>query len=1056
MCPNHKTNGLSNHTDGSMQATNASMLIQAFSLAPAAIAITRFSDGLLLEMNAACLRVFDLKREEIADRAMVDWNFWPSAEARSNFLSEMREKGRIYNRALTMKRHSGQPFPAILSAELITQDGEALLISSWTDNTETTRQKQKARECEERYQRLFVAASDAIFLVDIETGLFVDANPSALNLYGYSLDDFLQLKLADISAEPAKSLKAVRERETFVAIRLHRKKDGTLFPVEIFGDYFESDGRLLQVAAIRDITDRLRAEEDQRSSEARLRFVTERLQQSLLEYSDLVNQIPIGVYKFRAFPDGTYGFDYVSPRWCEILEMSEAEALNDVQNTFSTVHPDDLLVLTQTIERSRQTLSSFVWEGRKQNKAGEIRWLHAESRPILLEAGGIRWDGIVYDITARKQAEEALQESEKRFRTYYEQAPLGIAVVDSWTGQFAQVNPAYCRITGFHRDSLLQTTFQKITHPADVDNDLEHIRLLRDGQAEMVQLQKRYVRPDGSAVWANLTIVPLWERGTRPTFHLTMAEDITEQKMAEEALLKANQQFLTMTKCIPDTIWATDLAGRITYISPNVERTHGYTPEEALQRSFRKGVTPRQATESNLLREKELELATATASYDHNKILVYESEEMRKDGGTFPAEVTASFIWSEDGKPLGITGITRDITDRKRQEEERKSLEDQLRQAQKMDSIGRLAGGVAHDYNNMLGVILGRTEMALEQIDPSHSVHGDLVEIQKAASRSADLTRQLLAFARKQIILPRILDLNDAISGILAMLHRLIGENIRLDWKPGAALWPVRMDPSQIDQILANLCVNSRDAISGIGQIVIQTANFEICTENFKGHEGCVPGEYVQISVGDDGRGMDEATLANIFEPFFTTKGVGEGTGLGLATVYGIVRQNNGFVHVESKPGNGTMFEMYLPRYTGAPEESEVIELAPASNKKDSILLVEDEPTVLKLAQAMLRKLGYAVLAAPTPGEALRLADAHSREIDIIITDIVMPEMNGRDLAAKLQTTYPHLQCVFMSGWTADAMVDQGMLDPGTIFLQKPFSMKELANALQRARQRDA
>jgi len=355
----------------------------------------------------------------------------------------------------------------------------------------------------------------------------------------------------------------------------------------------------------------------------------------------------------------------------------------------------------------------------------------------------------------------------------------------------------------------------------------------------------------------------------------------------------------------------------------------------------------------------------------------------------------------------------------------------------------------------MLGVILGHAEMALEQIDAEHPLHEDLKEIEQAANRSADLTRQLLAFARKQTIQPRIIDLNEVIAGMLKMIQRLIGENIMLDWKPAVALWPVRMDPSQIDQIMANLCVNSRDAISGIGSITIKTANFVIDRENYKGREECIPGEYVQISVKDDGCGIEEAALANIFEPFFTTKKVGEGVGLGLATVYGIVRQNKGFLNVESKSGKGTIFEIYLPRHRETNEKIDEPKPAPATKGKETVLLVEDEPTVLKLTLTMLKRLGYSVLAAHTPGEAILLAERHSKEISILITDIIMPEMNGRDLARKLQTLYPHLQCVFMSGWTADAMVDQGMLDPNTNFLQKPFSMKELAGAMLKARMKD-
>jgi nitrogen-specific signal transduction histidine kinase/CheY-like chemotaxis protein len=393
-----------------------------------------------------------------------------------------------------------------------------------------------------------------------------------------------------------------------------------------------------------------------------------------------------------------------------------------------------------------------------------------------------------------------------------------------------------------------------------------------------------------------------------------------------------------------------------------------------------------------------------------------------------------------------------DNSERKRSAEERAKLEAQLQQAQKMESIGRLAGGVAHDFNNMLGVILGHTELALEQVNRTHPLHADLTEIQQAAKRSADLTRQLLAFARRQTIVPRVLDLNETVGGMLTLLRRLIGENIELRWRPGADLWSVELDPSQIDQILTNLCVNAKDAITEFGTIIVETSNRTIDATGSAGHEGAVPGDYVQLTVRDDGCGMDEETLGHIFEPFFTTKGVGEGTGLGLATVYGAVRQNHGFAEVTSAPEKGTTFTVFLPRHEGKTELGPIEgEAMPDSRGRETVLLVEDEAAILRLTERMLRRQGYIVLAASTPREAIRLAGDRLGQIDLLLTDVVMPEMNGRDLAKTLLSSYPGLKCVYTSGYTADVIARDGVLDAGALFLQKPFSMKDLAAKVREA-----
>ena len=381
---------------------------------------------------------------------------------------------------------------------------------------------------------------------------------------------------------------------------------------------------------------------------------------------------------------------------------------------------------------------------------------------------------------------------------------------------------------------------------------------------------------------------------------------------------------------------------------------------------------------------------------------------------------------------------------------ERKALENQLRQAQKMESIGRLAGGVAHDFNNLLMGIMNYVELCRESVEDNHPIREWLDEIGVDAQRSAAIVRQLLAFSRKQTIAPEVLDLNDAVGGMLKMLRRLIGEDIDLCWQPCADVWSVKIDPGQIDQILANLCVNARDAVDGVGKVTIETENVSLDDAYCAAHAGFVPGDFAMLAVSDDGCGMDRETLDNVFDPFFTTKPAGEGTGLGLAMIYGIVKQNEGFVNVYSEPGEGTVFKIYLPRFAGEEESRKEAEKIPESvGGTETILLVEDEKSIRFTMQLFLDKLGYNVLVAETPEAALALAAEYADTIDLLITDVVMPGMNGRDLAEKLAADHPSMKVLYMSGYTANVIAHRGILDNSIAFLSKPFTRDEVARKVR-------
>ncbi len=418
----------------------------------------------------------------------------------------------------------------------------------------------------------------------------------------------------------------------------------------------------------------------------------------------------------------------------------------------------------------------------------------------------------------------------------------------------------------------------------------------------------------------------------------------------------------------------------------------------------------------------------------------------RPDATKIQLEVYGTPVRNDNGEVWASLVSFYDITERKRIEEEKEKLQSQLNQALKIESVGRLAGGVAHDFNNMLGVILGYTQLALRKIGPDEPLYAHLKAINKAAERSSSLTQQLLAFARRQTVAPKVLDLNETVNDMLKMLRRLIGEDMDLAWRPGHNLGSVFIDPSQVDQILTNLCINARDAIADTGKITIETASVSFDEAYCDDHADVIPGDFVMLAVSDDGCGMDANIIDYIFEPFFSTKEMGKGTGLGLATVYGIVKQNNGFINVYSEPGHGTTFRIYLPQHADkAPTRPEQEQAPVPAAGGETILLVEDESAILEMTTIMLEEMGYVVFTARSPKEAIRLAREHHGRIDLLMTDVVMPEMNGRDLAGNLMSIYPGIRCLFMSGYTANAIAHHGVLDPGVHFLQKPFSMQDMA-----------
>lgn len=630
---------------------------------------------------------------------------------------------------------------------------------------------------------------------------------------------------------------------------------------------------------------------------------------------------------------------------------------------------------------------------------------------------------------ARHLFELSFQESEKKYRELIEGTQDLVTNTDR-NGNFTFINHVAKKILGITPEEGIGMSAFKFTHPDDREMTIEWFNECVAQKKEHIKFENRHINAKTGE-----SRILMWS----VTFHFdesgvflgagNIARDITERIKSMEALKESEKRLNTILEASPDSIVVYDTKGIPLYLNPSFTNIFGLTLEEL--KGKRIPFVPED--------QKAVLVSKINEIYRFLKPVSFVTKRLTKHGDILDIIISAAIIKDFEENPTGMVVNLTDIT-------EQKTLENQLQQAQKMESLGTLAGGVAHDFNNMLSIIIGNTELILGDIDKKYPIVKNVKQIQKAALRSADLTKQLLAFARKQPIAPMVLDLNKTLEGMLKMLRRLVGEDINFSWSPKMGLWAVKIDPSQVDQLLVNMCVNARDSIKSVGKITIETDNInfdeEYCLEN----KGFKAGDYAMIAVSDNGCGMDKETLSLVFEPFFTTKRIGKGTGLGLATVYGIIKQNNGFINVYSEPNQGTSFKMYLPRYTGKDATLQKNTLKEDLAVGDeTILIVEDEKSILEMGTSMLNRFGYTVLSASNPIDAINISKSYSGKIHLLITDVVMPEMNGRDLSKKLLSYYQDIKCLFMSGYTANVIAHHGVLDEDTQFIQKPFSQQNLS-----------
>jgi two-component system cell cycle sensor histidine kinase/response regulator CckA len=756
-----------------------------------------------------------------------------------------------------------------------------------------------------------------------------------------------------------------------------------------------------------DITQRKQADVALRSSEKRFR--------ALIEHgADFISLLAL---------DGTLLWE--SPSAVRPLGYAPDAFLG--RNALELVHPDDA-------DRVRQVLAQAVQQpaipqhGVFRLLRHDGAWIWVEgSATNLLHDESVRAIVVNYrDVTERKQAEAMLRESEVRYRGLFEANPQPLWVYDLETLAFLQVNDAAVAHYGYRRDEFLTMTIAEIRPAEDAARLLADIAHFDDdamGEGSVWRHRKK----DGSTIDVEITSHAVDHGGRRA--RLVLAHDITARKRAEESLRLESAAL----QAAPDAIVITDRAGVIQWVNPAFIQLTGYTAEEAL------GKNPRDLFKSGkhapAFYQDLWETILAGRTW-HGEMI-----NRRKDGSLYTEEQVVTPIPDASGAITHFIAIKKDMT-------ERLQLEAQFRQAQKMDSVGQLASGIAHDFNNLLTVINGMSELLLAQVRPDDPMSADVQEIRRAGERAATLTQQLLAFSRQQILETRVMSLNTVVTGMESLLRRLLGEDIDLMVVLTPGLGNVKADPGQIEQVITNLAVNARDAMPQGGRLTIETQSVMV-DKDYARQLGVTSvtmpsGSYVLLAVSDSGSGMDEATRTRIFEPFFTTKGPGKGTGLGLSTVYGIVKQSHGFVWVYSEVGQGTSFKIYLPRVTEVAGPDQPGPTVVSNSGTETILLAEDNAGLRRLATRLLAPAGYTVLGAASGEEALRLLERHDAPVHLLLSDVVMPGMSGRDLAEHLAQTRPEIKVLYMSGYTSDTIVRHGVLEAQVPFLNKPFTAAAL------------
>ncbi len=746
-------------------------------------------------------------------------------------------------------------------------------------------------------------------------------------------------------------------------------------------------------------------------------------------FRQLAEHSLVGIYIIQ---DDRYS--YVNPRMAEIFGYS-AEELLALDSWLELVAVEDRALVAQSVRRrlaGEVVVERYAFHGLRKDGTiidvevyGSLTQLNG--RPAAL--------GNLIDITERNFAKAALRQSEELFQRAFEDTNLAMVLTDI-DNHFIRINRAFARMFGYAPDEMLGMTMAQITHPDDLQESYDRRQSLLAGKANFFQMEKRYIHRDGRILWGLTNVSLVRDSAARPAIYFGQVQDITERRrlQAERDDLLARLQL--QIKRMPLAYLLFDAKFCLTDWNPAATNIFGYRKEEVsgMGPPFEKLVPAHTRPHVNTVLDRLRAGDMAAHSVNEN---------LTKDGRTITCQWFNTPLVTPDGRFDGLVSLVQDVTEHKR-------MEAQLRQAQKMEAIGALAGGVAHDFNNLLTVINGYSEVVLDDLGLAAPARDMVREIHRAGDRASTLTRQLLAFSRKQVLSPQVVDLNALVREMAKMLRRLIGENIALTTALTFDLAQIRADPGQIEQVVMNPVVNARDAMPNGGKLTIETENAKLTDEYCRRHVDIRPGRYARLAVTDTGIGMDEATRTRIFEPFFTTKEAGKGTGLGLSTVHGIVRQSGGHVEVYSQLGRGTTFKIYLPALAvekSAPPPASVVLDVPRGT--ETVMLAEDDDSIRMLARIALQSSGYSLLEAANGHNALKVAAAHSTQIHLLVTDVIMPGMSGRELADQLRQMHSGLRVLYVSGYADHAIARHGIVDEGVTFLQKPFTPTTLARKVR-------
>ncbi len=776
------------------------------------------------------------------------------------------------------------------------------------------------------------------------------------------------------------------------------------------------------IAEAQDITARKRAEEVLRESESRFRSMTEQSPFSVQVYSPQGRVLEVN----RAFEE-LWGVTKTDLEGYNILEDRQIEALGFMP------------VVRRAFAGERVSTPVVEYDARATVGAGRRIFVQGDFYPVRDARGAIQHVILVHqDITDRKRAEEALRRERMLVDAILDSVP-GLLYLYDDQGKLVRWNKQHEEITGYSAEELgrmhLMDWYRgEPEEAARIAAAVQQIAVRGHAEEEASLVTK-----SGKRIRFYFTAVGVQIDGRG--YFVGIGIDVTERRKTEAALRASEQRFRRLVQNSNDLIAVVDRECVQASVSGPVERILGYAPEELIGQNGIAFVHPDDVDT--------VKIALAEVSAQPGSTRRAEYRYRHKNGGWVALEAVGTNLL-HDPSVHGIVMNIRDISERKAAEEERSRLQEQLQQAMRMEAVGRLAGGIAHDFNNLLTAITGNVELARLGLSASDPLSKNLEVIAKATESAAALTGQLLAFSRRQIVEPRVLNLNDLIGKLQPMLARLIREDIVLQARLGEDLGSVRIDPGQFEHVLVNLVVNARDAMPNGGTLLIETANRDLDAEYCANHPDVESGEFVLLAVSDTGHGMSPDVKRRIFEPFFTTKPTGRGTGLGLATIFGAVKQAGGAIDVYSEEGLGTTFKIYLPRIEQPPERLVRETLAKGLTRgHETVLLVEDEASVRDLTSIMLKQLGYEVLPASNGGEALLLAEKHAGRIDLLMTDVVMPRMNGRELAERLRRLKPDLKVLFTSGYTEDVIVHHGIVTQELSFIGKPYSLHALATKLR-------